>query len=75
MSDKRPLDLLNKALGSQVLVCLKGGRELRGKLSSFDMHMNLVLEGTEELEGTESLRRYGDVLVRGDSIIFISPAG
>ena len=69
----RPLDALGKALNSQVLIKLKGGKEFRGALQSFDMHMNLVLNDAEELEDGESARRLGVVLVRGDNIVYISP--
>jgi small nuclear ribonucleoprotein len=74
MPMQRPLDVLNRALGSPVLVSLKGGRELRGKLGGFDMHVNLVLEDAEELQGNESVKRYGTMIIRGDSVVFISPA-
>jgi small nuclear ribonucleoprotein len=66
--------VLNRALGSQVLVSLKGGRELRGKLTGFDVHVNLVLEEAEELKGNEAVKRYGTLIIRGDNVIFISPA-
>ena len=69
----RPLDALGKSLNSQVLIKLKGGKEFRGALQSFDMHMNLVLNDAEELEDGESTRRLGVVLVRGDNIVYISP--
>ncbi|MEM2878746.1 MAG: LSM domain-containing protein [Candidatus Hadarchaeales archaeon] len=72
---QRPLDVLNRALGSSVLVGLKGGRELRGKLSGFDVHVNLVLEEAEEIQGGEAVKRYGVMVIRGDSVVYISPAG
>ena len=71
---QRPLDVLNRALGSPVLVGLKGGRELRGKLSGFDVHVNIVLEEAEEIQGGEASKRYGTMVIRGDSVVFISPA-
>jgi small nuclear ribonucleoprotein len=71
---QRPLDVLNRALGSQVLVGLKGGKEFRGKLSGFDMHVNLVLEEAEELQSGEATRRFGTLVIRGDSVVYISPA-
>jgi len=71
---QRPLDVLNRALGSSVLVGLKGGRELRGKLSGFDVHVNIVLEEAEEIQGGEASKRYGTMIIRGDSVVFISPA-
>ncbi len=69
----RPFDLLNNALGQQVLVRLKGNRQLRGKLLSFDQHMNLVLEEADELENDEVKARIGKVIVRGDNILYVSP--
>ena len=74
MAAQRPLDVLNRALGSPVLISLKGGRELRGKLVGFDVHINLVLEGAEELQGGEAVRRYGLMIIRGDNVVYISPA-
>ena len=71
---QRPLDVLNRALGSQVLVGLKGGKEFRGKLSGFDMHVNLVLEEAEEIHSGEAMRRFGTLVIRGDSVVYISPA-
>ena len=67
----RPLDALGQALNPQVL--LKGGKEFRGALQSFDMHMNLVLNDAEEIKDGESICRLGVVLVRGDNIVYISP--
>jgi small nuclear ribonucleoprotein len=71
---QRPLDVLNRALGSSVLVGLKGDREFRGKLVGFDMHLNLVIEDAEVIQDGEAAKRYGTMVIRGDSIVFISPA-
>jgi small nuclear ribonucleoprotein len=73
MDITRPFDLLNGALNKQVLVKLKGSNQLRGKLSAFDQHMNLVLFDTEELEEDVVKTKIGTVIVRGDNIIFVSP--
>jgi small nuclear ribonucleoprotein len=40
---------------------------------SYDIHMNLVLENTEILINGEVERKLGTMLLRGDSVIFISP--
>ncbi|MGC8888855.1 MAG: LSM domain-containing protein, partial [Candidatus Micrarchaeia archaeon] len=50
MAQERPFDLLNKAIGQQILVRLKNNTEIRGRVTSFDVHMNIVLENAEELE-------------------------
>ena len=70
---QRPLDALGKAVNSPVLIKLKGEREFRVILKSFDLHMNLVLNDAEELEKGEIMRRLGTVLIRGDNIVYISP--
>lgn len=66
-------ELLHKSLGTTVLVKLKGGRELRGVLQSFDQHLNLVLDNAEEMQESKT-RKLGTVIVRGDNVILISPA-
>ncbi|MCS7121089.1 MAG: LSm family protein [Archaeoglobaceae archaeon] len=70
----RPLDVLNRSLKSPVIVRLKGGREFRGRLDGYDIHMNLVLVDAEEIQNGEVVRKIGSVLVRGDTVVFISPA-
>lgn len=74
MVEKRPFDILNNALNNSVLIRLKGNMELRGTMASYDVHMNLVLENTDQLENGEVKRKLGTVLLRGDSVVFISPA-
>jgi len=74
MTEKRPFDVLNNALNNSVLIRLKGGMELRGTMASYDVHMNLVLDNTDQLENGELKRKLGTVLLRGDSVVFISPA-
>ncbi|MHC1566221.1 MAG: LSm family protein [Candidatus Syntropharchaeia archaeon] len=70
---ERPLDILNASLNSPVIVRLRGGREFRGELQGYDIHMNLVLDNAEELENSEVVRKLGTVVVRGDNIVYISP--
>lgn len=74
MVEKRPFDVLNNALNQSVLVKLKGDVEIRGTLSSFDVHMNLVIESGEELKNGEMKRKLNTVLLRGDTVVYISPA-
>ena len=44
----RPLDALNNARDKRVIVELKNNRQYIGKLKSFDIHINVVLEDAEE---------------------------
>jgi small nuclear ribonucleoprotein len=69
----KPLDLMNQSRGSRVLVELRGHRCYAGTLSSFDPHLNIVLEDAEETIDGEIRRRLPTVLVRGDNIIYVSP--
>ena len=71
---ERPLDLLNISKGKEVLVYLKGGKEFVGTLLAFDIHINLVLDNAKEMENNEVKRSVGLTFLRGDTIIFISPA-
>ncbi len=72
MADK-PLDVLNKSLKSPVIVRIRGGREFRGILEGYDIHMNLLLSDAEEI--TDDFRRdaRGEILIRGDNVVYVSP--
>jgi small nuclear ribonucleoprotein len=65
--------ILEESLGKTVLVRLKGGKSLRGKLKGFDQHLNLVLEETDDITEKENVRKLGVIIVRGDNVIIISP--
>jgi len=73
MAQERPFDLLNKSIGQQILVRLKNNIEIRGVVTSFDVHMNIVLENAEELEDGNLKAKLGTILLRGGNILFISP--
>ena len=73
METSRPLDTLNKARNKRVMLELKNGKQFVGKLISFDVHINTVLEEAEEIENGEVKRKLGTVFVRGDTIILILP--
>ncbi|MBU2562514.1 MAG: hypothetical protein KKF68_02545 [Nanoarchaeota archaeon] len=71
---ERPLDLLNNSKEKEVLVHLKGDKQFVGTLLAFDIHINLVLDNTKEMQNNEIKRNLGLTFLRGDTIIFISPA-
>ncbi len=69
----KPLQALNNSLQNRVIVELRAGREFRGTLDGFDVHMNLVLKGAEELVDGEVVNQADTTIVRGDNVIYISP--
>ena len=71
---ERPLDLLNHAKGKDILVQLKGDKQLVGTLLAFDIHINIVLDNAREVQNSEVKRSLGLTFLRGDTIVFISPA-
>ncbi len=68
----RPLDVLDKAKGKRVIIKLKNGSEIVGILQAFDLHLNIWLDESEERKD-EMKVKLGSTLVRGDTIIYISP--
>ena len=70
----RPLDLLNNSKGKEVLVQLKGEKQFVGTLMAFDIHVNLVLDNTKEMQNGEIKKNLGLTFLRGDTIIYVSPA-
>jgi small nuclear ribonucleoprotein len=71
---ERPLDLLNNSKGKEILVQLKGDKQLVGTLLAFDIHINIVLDNAKEMQDGEVKRSIGITFLRGDTIVFISPA-
>ena len=70
--------LMTNSKGRTVLLRLRNSRTIQGRLKDFDIHMNLTLDGAEDItaaaggdSGTapESL---GNILLRGDNILAIS---
>ena len=74
MEASRPLDALNRARDKRVVVDLKNGKQYVGALKAFDIHINIVLENTEELVDGKVTKKIGTAFIRGDTIILISPA-
>lgn len=65
--------IFEESLNKVVLVQLKGGRTVRGKLYSYDQHMNLVMEDTEDITEVDKPKKLGTLIVRGDNVVLISP--
>ncbi|MBI2653866.1 small nuclear ribonucleoprotein [Candidatus Woesearchaeota archaeon] len=72
MEQARPLDALNKARDKRIIVELKNNKQYIGKLKSFDIHINVVLEDVEERADGEMTRKLNTIFIRGDTITVIS---
>ncbi len=65
--------ILENSLGKTVLIRLRGGKSLRGRLQGFDQHLNLVLDEAEDLTDADDIKKLGLIIVRGDNVVVISP--
>lgn len=73
---EEPLDLLRLALSQQIYIKMRNNRDIKGKLISYDTHLNMILTDAEEIshEGDKkTVRRLPSVYLRGDGIILVSP--
>jgi small nuclear ribonucleoprotein (snRNP)-like protein len=66
-----PIKALEQQLNDIVSIKLKDQRIFRGRLTRCDMYMNLTLSDAEELENDETRAKYGQVLIRGNNILWI----
>ncbi|KAI5779501.1 hypothetical protein EDC01DRAFT_301866 [Geopyxis carbonaria] len=67
-----PSSFLTEIIGGPIVVKLNSGIEYRGELSSVDGYMNIALEKTEEYVNGAPRKRYGDVFIRGNNVLYIS---
>ncbi|HLD80806.1 MAG TPA: LSm family protein [archaeon] len=73
MPMETPLDVASKSIGKNVLVVLRDSQtSFRGTMKTIDMHLNTVLENTEELQDGQAKRQLGRCIIRGDKVLFIS---
>jgi small nuclear ribonucleoprotein G len=62
---------LKKFMGKRVSVKLNGSRTVLGRLTGFDVFMNLTLEEAEESLGAAESRPIGIMVIRGSSVVEI----
>ncbi len=68
---KRPLTTLQKAINKEVSVRLKMELEYRGKMTSVDPYMNVILLDATEYSGGNPSANYGKIVIRGNNVLFI----
>ena len=68
---KRPLTVLQKGTKKLVTVRLKNEVEYKGKMDNVDSYMNLIMTDAEELQAGRVIANYGQVIVRGNNVLFI----
>jgi small nuclear ribonucleoprotein len=73
MSVDMAVKVLDESIDKVVLIKLKGGKTIRGNLRGFDQHMNLLLDGSEEIPAEGETKTIGTIVVRGDNVVMISP--
>ena len=66
-----PLDVLENAVNQKLLLLLKDGRTINGRLLGYDEYMNMVLTEVEETV-EENKRRLGTIILRGNNVVSIS---
>ncbi|MBD3213792.1 MAG: hypothetical protein GF311_14380 [Candidatus Lokiarchaeota archaeon] len=79
----RPIDYLKNSINQIILIKVKRNRLFRGKLEGFDEHLNLSLASASQIfeyqdeEGNirEEHEDLGNIVVRGDNVIFVNLAG
>lgn len=66
-----PTDAVRSMKGQRVRIETKGGEVLEGVLEGVDSYINLLLSSTSE--SGEKGRKLGDVIVRGNNVVYIRP--
>ena len=78
-SNRDPIEELRKSLNKVILIKIKRNRLFRGVLASFDQHLNLYLSECTQIyeienekgELIEEREELGEILIRGDNVVFI----
>ncbi|TXT56887.1 MAG: putative snRNP Sm-like protein [Candidatus Thorarchaeota archaeon] len=71
LSEKMPIKALEAALNDVISIKLKDQRIFRGRLTRCDVYMNLTLSDAEEIEEDQVRAKYGQLLLRGNNILWI----
>ena len=68
---KKPLNVLIKSVGNNVIVTLKNRGEYWGRMTQADGYMNMMLKNAKEYDDNKLTASYGDVFIRGNNISYI----
>jgi U6 snRNA-associated Sm-like protein LSm5 len=74
-----PLEVVDKCIGRQLWVIMKGEKEFYGKLRGFDEYLNMIMDDVKEFafSGTgrerQLLSRHKNMLLNGAHICMIVP--
>lgn len=66
------VQVLKENIGKRIMIKLKGDKIIKGILEKFDQHMNLILSNATEYKNNQE-SKLGNLLLKGDNIIIISP--
>ena len=77
---RRPIDYLKESIDQVILIKVKRNRLFRATLRSFDDHLNVWVDNASQIfeyqdeEGNirEEHENLGEIVIRGDNIIFIN---
>jgi len=77
-----PLELIDKAIGSQIWILMRGSKEIVGTLRGFDDYVNLVLDDAIEYsqdprDKTKVIKTElkSEILLNGNQIAVLVPGG
>jgi small nuclear ribonucleoprotein len=70
---KNPLNILQAAQNSTIILRLKDGTEYKGLLKEIDAYMNMILEDAVEIMDSAPVAKYNEIFIRGNNLLFIKP--
>jgi small nuclear ribonucleoprotein len=65
------IQILDVCVNKEILIKLKNQTTIRGKLQTFDQHMNMLLTKVEDIT-EEKPKNLDKILLRGDNILIVS---
>jgi len=72
MDEYKPFDMIHKSLNKTVVIALKDGRFLKGRLIGYDTELNLSMDNAE-IFNDEMKKKLGVVVIRKNNVISFTP--